>query len=296
MVDRRGHMYLDSGNPASSVQSHTRGREEELSQSILEQLEWIKGVRVSVQVPDEPAPETRPSDARSGPVESNSSRPKGANTKPRPDENHGEAIGPAVAINRPRGAIDVPASSIPSPLEPKTAAHELPAERGRVWVKVPRSHYYQIGLLARGREPSAEDLRKLVAKEEEHIRTGISLVVPLAGPTAWTATIDMIVDETPLNAPAALPAATDSRRLVLDWGIAGSWERRQPLWFFWSAAFSPPAALRAVRKRPPAGCVTIRDQRWATVRPSRVREFVRRNPDSAVSVLERWTSEGGNGS
>ena len=55
VVDRRGHKYLDAGNPALSVLSHNRAREEELSQQILEQLEWIKGVRVSVQLPDAPA-------------------------------------------------------------------------------------------------------------------------------------------------------------------------------------------------------------------------------------------------
>ena len=51
VVDRRGHKYLDAGNPALSALSHSRAREEELSQEILEQLDWIKGVRVSVQLP-----------------------------------------------------------------------------------------------------------------------------------------------------------------------------------------------------------------------------------------------------
>ncbi len=50
VVDRRGHKYLDAGNPALSALSHNRAREEELSQNILEQLDWISGVRVSVQL------------------------------------------------------------------------------------------------------------------------------------------------------------------------------------------------------------------------------------------------------
>ena len=50
VVDRRGHKYLDAGNPALSALSHNRAREEELNQNILEQLDWISGVRVSVQL------------------------------------------------------------------------------------------------------------------------------------------------------------------------------------------------------------------------------------------------------
>ncbi len=58
VVDRRGHKYLDAGNPALSAMSHNRAREEEISQEILEQLDWISGVRVSVQLSEaeNPAP------------------------------------------------------------------------------------------------------------------------------------------------------------------------------------------------------------------------------------------------
>jgi flagellar M-ring protein FliF len=41
VMDQRGHKYLDSGNPALSAISHSRAREEELSQEILEKLDWI---------------------------------------------------------------------------------------------------------------------------------------------------------------------------------------------------------------------------------------------------------------
>ena len=59
VVDRRGYKYLDAGNPALSVLSHNRAREEELSQEILDQLDWIKGVRVSVQLPETTVTATR---------------------------------------------------------------------------------------------------------------------------------------------------------------------------------------------------------------------------------------------
>ena len=44
---------------------------------------------------------------------------------------------------------------------------------------------------------------------------------------------------------------------------------------------------------------SVRYHRGTTATPGpseRVREFVRRNPESAVSVLERWTSQGADAS
>ena len=50
VMDRRGHRYLDPGNPSLGDISRKRAREEELSEQILEQLHYIKGVRVQVRV------------------------------------------------------------------------------------------------------------------------------------------------------------------------------------------------------------------------------------------------------
>ena len=50
VMDRRGNRYLDPGNPALGDNSRNRAREEEISEEILEKLDWIKGVRVQVQV------------------------------------------------------------------------------------------------------------------------------------------------------------------------------------------------------------------------------------------------------
>ena len=50
VMDRRGNKYLDPGDPALGDNSRNRAREEEISEEILEKLDWIKGVRVAVQV------------------------------------------------------------------------------------------------------------------------------------------------------------------------------------------------------------------------------------------------------
>ena len=50
VMDRRGNRYLDPGNPALGDNSRNRAREEEISEEIVDKLDWIKGVRVQVQV------------------------------------------------------------------------------------------------------------------------------------------------------------------------------------------------------------------------------------------------------
>ena len=60
VVDQKGRRYLDAGNPALGAISRTRAREEELGQKILEQLDWIKGVSVTVQLPLAPRPRRVP--------------------------------------------------------------------------------------------------------------------------------------------------------------------------------------------------------------------------------------------
>ena len=50
VMDRRGIRYVDPGNPALGDHSRNRAREEEITEQILEKLDWIKGVRVQVQV------------------------------------------------------------------------------------------------------------------------------------------------------------------------------------------------------------------------------------------------------
>lgn len=291
VVDRRGYKYLDAGNPALNVLTHNRAREEELSQEILVQLDWIKGVRVSVQMEDTPAGDGRAPVSRSEPrTDSALLRPRASGSQP--GETRPDARGPIGALNRPLGAVEIPASpETPNPA--KTPSRDKPAERGRIWVKIPRSYFYQITMSPGRREPSVDELQKLVAKTEEQIKTGLAQVIPLTGSTAWATVIDVIPDEIPLNASSVLPPTADSRRAALDWGIAaamGALAAALVLLGSWIFTARRPAhrletAPRGVRYH--SGSSVSRG-------PSeRLREFVRRNPDSAVCVLERWTSQGG---
>jgi flagellar M-ring protein FliF len=201
------------------------------------------------------------------------------------------AVTGAPATDNPTSA---PPLLSPGPRTPvQSGPRDHPAEIGRVWVKVPRSYYYHVSMLTSHKEPPVEELQKLVVRTEEQIKTGIALVVPLSGPSAWSTKIDMIPDELPLQRPPVVAPLFDARRIAVDWGIAGVMGAlAAALVMFASWILSPrrASALPAAAPRK----VLYHEGSSLTPGPSeRVREFVRRNPESAVSVLERWTSQGG---
>jgi hypothetical protein len=291
VVDRRGHKYLVAGNPELNALSSTRAREEELSQQLLEKLDWIRGVRVSVQLPTvetDRAVNTPP--AKAGEPDAHADRASGE-TRP-------QARVPAVVLNRglsldpepadPKGETSRPTDADAAAPRPSDARHEP----GRVWVRVPRSYYYQVSLLPGHKEPPREELKKLAARTEDQIRTGIGLIVPLRGPTAWRTTIDIIQDEVPLAASPAVAVPSTGPRPALIWGIAGALA---------ALIVAVAAGSWAVHARRPASRADSSPRRLRydaatanTPGPTeRVREFVRRNPEAAASVLERWTSQGG---
>ncbi len=320
VVDRRGHKYLDAGNPALSAQSHNRAREEELSQDILEQLDWISGVRVSVQltetvspVPDPLSPgraQRRDAIEPEIPRSAQDSKPAGS-TEPKVPApvavlNRPATLEPELPAPPPRAATGATAASSTTTATPPSApgprsltqsgSRDVPAETGRVWVRVPRSYYYHVSIQTSHKEPPHDELQKLVVRTEEQIKTGIALVVPVSGPAAWKTTIDMIPDEVPLQRPPVVTPASDPRRIALDWGIAGAMGALAAavvLFGAWLLSSRRPAVPPAAAPR------KLRYHEGSPLTPGpseRVREFVRRNPESAVSVLERWTSQGGDGS
>jgi hypothetical protein len=133
---------------------------------------------------------------------------------------------------------------------------------------------------------------KLAARTEEQIRTGIGLIVPLTGPSAWKATVDIIQDELPPSGPVSV-GETPGHRPALDWGIAGALGAL--------AASLVALGSWALHALHPSGRgePALRGLRYDSGTSSapgpseRVREFVRRNPEAASSVLERWTHQGG---
>ena len=95
------------------------------------------------------------------------------------------------------------------------------------------------------------------------------------------------------NRPVNLHSAADSRRRALDWGIVGTVV----------AVVSILAAMGSwiqVARRPvPTPGPVPQTRRFHVDTASepgpseRVRELVRRNPEAAASVLQRWTGQGG---
>jgi hypothetical protein len=173
-------------------------------------------------------------------------------------------------------------------------SRQTPGEHGSIWVKVPRSYYYEASLaLHNNKEPAREVFNALVAQTEDQIRTGIATVIPASRSTAWKVDIDLIPDKLPPRDLTATAVPSGSGRLALNWNNLGA-----------LGAIAVVIALTAtcviLARRPSPTSLTVpRGTRFdagtiATAGPSeRVREFVKRNPESAVSVLERWTSQGG---
>ena len=134
----------------------------------------------------------------------------------------------------------------------------------------------------------------MAARTETGVKKTIELVLPEQG--TWKVDVDTIPDELPLIRPSVLPYPVESRRKALDWGIVGAV----------GAAIAILAAvgswLQVVRRsvRPPQ--TESRTSRYradlaSELSPSdRVRELVRRNPEAAASVLQRWTLRGGSAS
>ena len=164
-------------------------------------------------------------------------------------------------------------------------------------MKVPRSYYYQVSMLPSRKEPSLEELQKLVGPDGRADQDGDRLVVPMSGPA--------ILEDDDRRDPRRGAAGSACRSCGRP-SIRGGWP-----WTGGSpGAMGAMAAVlvlagswvlgAAAGRRPAAVNRGLRDHRRVAAAPpgpsERVREFVRRNPESAVSVLERWTSQGGDAS
>src|SRR5262249_54038881 len=52
VMDRKGHPYLDPSNPALRMRTQDLMREQELRDKVADRLNWIKGVRIWVELGD----------------------------------------------------------------------------------------------------------------------------------------------------------------------------------------------------------------------------------------------------
>jgi len=129
----------------------------------------------------------------------------------------------------------------------------------------------------------------MAARTNERIEKLVKIVVP----DSWTVDVFTIPDDVPLGRASVLAVGANARRKVTDWGIVA----------VIAAAVALVTALaswiQAVRRpiRLPEPEVHTRRYRVDSgdePNPSdRVRELVRRDPEAAASVLQRWTTQGG---
>jgi hypothetical protein len=306
VFDQKGRHYLVAGDPRYSTLSATRAREEELGQRIREEIDWIDGVRVTVQVVPAPAPATALSAAPAGPAPAPAFRPSepmvGVNTplelepEPGPAPDAASASVPSAAAAAAAAPAPVAiASSVPEPSGPKN-------EVARVWVRVPRSYY--LSKAAPDRDPSPERLKEIVRRTEALIAVAVEHVVPpeLTAPGApIDLKIDTLYDGEPAGVPLRAQVVSDTR-----WPFSG-----------WLSAVAAGGGLIVLVSALGVGVRVLawrrpphRPSRIAAARPGggggyranaaevspgpaeRVRELIRLSPEAAAGVLQRWIGQG----
>jgi flagellar biosynthesis/type III secretory pathway M-ring protein FliF/YscJ len=314
VFDQKGRHYLVAGDPSYSTLSATRAREEELGQRLLDVLDWIGGVRVTVQLVSAPtsAPVTLPtlSAAPTAPVvaPSSSLRPRaagpavGVNTPLELEPDPGAV--PDVGVVAPSAPTPVPVVSSPSVPEPPGPKHDV----ARVWVRVPRSYYDSKA--APNRDLSPERQKEIVRQTESLIAGAVEHVVPPelrppgepidlqidtlpAGEVADAPFGSRVVDATRGQTWWWLPAAAGGGGVIVllsavGIGVVVLAGRRRP-----DRSFRVAAAVL----RPTPGTTRYRRDAAAEMGPGRgpgerVRELIRLSPEAAAGVLNRWIGQG----
>ncbi len=271
VVDRKGTAYLHSGNPAVGAVSRTRAHEEELSQAILEKLDWIKGIRVTVQLVPGPPP---------API----ATPVAVIEEP-------PAVESTIGVNQGMdlGTELKPASPAPQP-PPSPSKPVVETLQAHVWVRVPISYYYKV---SPSRNPSADDFQPLVLKTEHLIKTAVKHVVP--PDESGEIVIDTIPDLSGTRTALEAPAVPESRSASSWWMPAGIGAGVMTMLLV--------VGVRLFATRRPTRVASVQQERGrydredpAESRPApseRVRELIRRDPEAAASVLNRWIGQGG---
>jgi flagellar M-ring protein FliF len=270
IMDLHGNAIFDPRNPSLTNFSRDQAREEEVRKEILEKLSYIKGVNVWVRL-------TGHHDATAMPV------PAAA---PAREPTRAERVPPVIGVNQPI-ELDEPAPKTAVAAHPTPPAPAALTEHGQVLVNVPRSFYYNHMLpTADQREPTPEVLRETAARTKELIIRLVKMEVP----ESWTVDVDTFPDDGPLGRPAVLP---DARRKATDWGIVAAVAAAIALL---TALASWIQVVRRPARIPEMEVRTRRYRADSADEPSpseRVRELVRRDPEAAASVLQRWTTQGG---
>jgi flagellar biosynthesis/type III secretory pathway M-ring protein FliF/YscJ len=266
--DRKGRYYLDATDPNLGAKTRTRAREEELGEKILEKLDLIKGVAVTVQIVPAQSPPPPPPPAPARPA---------------------EEVRAPVAANQPL-ELEPEARPLTVAAVPATAKSAAESERIRVWVAVPMSYYLKA---SRVRKPSAEELQSYARKTEELIHTAVAFVVPVAaGAEPPEVTVSTIADGASA-APAVQPASAEPRRALPWWVPAAAAGAVAAVLSVAGYRLLAAARRPAIHPAPPERGRFKVDAASEPGPSERVRELIRLNPEAAASVLHRWTGQGG---
>ena len=292
--DRSGKFYLEAGNPIGGLISHTLARADELRESIVERLSYIKGLDVLVQM-EPAAPEPTPVVQAPVPAKPIIRQIPAAETL----ANHPIELGPdptssAFSQANPATVSTVAAlPKIPEPAMPKA----------KVWVRVPRSYYIDAFLENNpNKQPTPEELTPYVVRTEGQIRDTVTALVPAREldivkiATIPDSPIGPRLVATPLPAPEALlqgwPAWVPGAAVGAAVGLATVVAVGVGFGLF--AGRRPKTAPRSPLRR---GGISVDPPGEAVHGPSeRVRDLVRADPEAAAGVLHRWIGRDGGGS
>jgi Secretory protein of YscJ/FliF family len=269
VMDRKGHPYLDPSNPMLGKRTRDLMREQELRDKVADRLSWIKGVRIWVELGD------------GGETAQDSAAKAQHAAADRTAGDRGEHS-PSIAVNQP--------ADLGEPVPPPEPARVEKPERGRMLVYVPRSYYYSRMLPHPDhREPTSDELQQVAAR----IRGDVEKLVRPLIPASWTLDVGQIPDDLPTTRSAALPAGSDRRYLAADWGVIGAVAGAVALLLAmgsWIQSARRPVQMVA---SPSVGRRYREDPADEPEPSERVRELVRRDPEVAASVLQRWATQGG---
>lgn len=281
--DQAGNFFLDASNPKATSETRSFARAEELRDALLEKLgPLIPGVDVDVTV-DAPSP------AELAPPPPPSLAPA-----PRPPvEPEGGA--------RPNMPVGLEPEPEPSSSHPVPTPGSAGAGKANLWVKVPSSYYLRVARQhTAGRAASADDLKFYEQKTRELIDNAVAVLIPPA--ETGRVMINTIQDYLAIEPPPAPPV------VVAD--AARSW----PYWLAPAAlgagaglgmalvlgtGFGLIASRRPSARPARAGLrsgLSVDAPSGPVPGPSeRVRDLVRRDPEAAAGVLQRWIGRGEGG-
>ena len=302
--DRQGHFYTRKGDPSAASQTQSMARGEELRDLLLEKLgPIIPGIDVVVQVepPTLAEPVADPAHAH------RASGAENANAAP------AFPVADAMKPNHPIGLENEQDAAIAAKEIAATEPHAhqppqalaLPAlptvGRAQIWVQVPRSYYLKIFRETHPtKNPSREDLTPFVERTEDTVEGACAVLVPTA--ERGLVKVTMALDDLGASAPIIMPAgATDTVKNWPAWapvaalgasvGVAVS----LALMTAFGMLNSRRPEVKPARTRVRSGLSVDAPSGPVPAPSERVRDLVRRNPEAAAGVLQRWIGQGEGG-